>query len=99
MGNDEMSILTQQAIRGKFDGETIYAQDFAAALPSERARPAEMQPVYSRHFLQHSTPTLGKTTYDEQYRSQWDGAGPAQVDTSSIRESTLTALSKGHKLD
>lgn len=97
--NDDMSVLTQQAIRGKFDGTTVYTQDFASRLPSERARPAEMQPVYSRHFLQHSAPTRGMTTYDEQFRSQWDGAGPAQVNTSSIRESTLTALSKGHKLN
>eukprot|EP00930_Biecheleria_cincta_P077739 TRINITY_DN65043_c0_g1_i1.p1 TRINITY_DN65043_c0_g1~~TRINITY_DN65043_c0_g1_i1.p1 ORF type:complete len:307 (-),score=44.89 TRINITY_DN65043_c0_g1_i1:29-949(-) len=97
--NDDMSILTQQAMRGKFDGTSVYSQDFATGVPDERAKRAEMQPVYSRHFLQHSAPTRGTTTYNEQFKTQYEGVGQAQVDTSTIRGSTLTALSKGHKLD
>jgi len=95
---EAMSVLTKDAMRGQFDGKTVYAQDFAATGPIQRAKPANLQPVYSRHFMQHSSHTPGITTYRDQFRPQGDGTPRKEADTTSIRTSTLTNLSKGHKL-
>jgi len=97
---ESMSVLTQDAMRGQFDGKTVYAQDFAATGPIQRAKQAHVQPVYSRHFLQDSTHTPGITTYRDQFRmrEREDSTPRTEADTTSIRTSTLTNLSKGHKL-
>jgi len=97
---ESMSVLTKDAMRGKFDGTSVYAQDFAAKGPSKRASIAYVQPTFSRHFLQHSTPAPGTTSYHDQFRHLKDSSQRAEcVDTASIRKSTLTDLSRGHKLE
>lgn len=100
---DCMSFMTKDAMRSQFDGQSTYAQDFNnSPVQRKSARRANVQPVYSRHFMHHAAHTPGYSSYAEQFGRPYGrgGSGPAPpADTTSIRTSVLTALSKGHKMD
>ncbi|CAE7669519.1 unnamed protein product [Symbiodinium pilosum] len=92
---DDGSVLTEDQMNGKFEGATIYKEDYTEKPLSARLNHGSGGPNYAHHFLHHAGNNKFATTYTDHYvRHNLDDKTGPNVD---IRSSTLTSMSKGRR--